>query len=118
MTTRYTLDQLRADVEAKYGPFVLELGPEQTVVLQPILRLDHDARAQFDDRLRELNALQDDGADLAAVSDAIAAMLRIAAGGHADRLFAVLPDEPAFLLELFERYQARTMPGEAQPSPS
>jgi len=130
MATRYTLDQLREDVEAKYGPFVLELGDGKTVTLHPIMRLPQDRRERFAEQYRELQAVQrksDDGdagdvlLQLDQVGDHVRGLLATVAAtpADADRLMAVLPaDDTTMALELFEQYAGKAMPGEASPSPS
>jgi hypothetical protein len=133
MATTYSLDQLRQDVEAKYGPFVVELGGGATATLHPILRLPQDRRETFARQYAELRRLQaaeadGDGAgvgDILGQLDEVGELLRgllttvAATPGDAERLWAALPtDDPTFTLELFERYAARSMPGEASPSPS
>lgn len=133
MATSYSLDQLRKDVEDKYGPFVIDLGGGATSTLHPILRLPKDRREKFAEQYGELRRVQaaesnPDGAgamDVLGQLDQVGDLLRrllatvAATPDDAARLMAVLPsDDTTYALELFEHYAARSMPGEASPSPS
>ena len=121
MTTTYSLDQLRADIETKYGPFVIDLGDGATATLDPMMRLPKERRAAFSEKYRALQSMQADqeNLDLDGLLDPIWDLLRVVArdDGSAARLAAALPDpDPATLLELFEQYAERSQPGEASPS--
>lgn len=141
----YGLDQLRADIEAKYGSFVFDIPDQEPATFLPVMRLGKAQRAQvlaLSDRISGAPAdaghpapPEEPGADGAAVSvdagrvddliDAVREVFRIVAkdDGSATRFFdtlaaAGLDDDAAVLLELWDRYSAVAMPGEASPSES
>jgi hypothetical protein len=138
----YSLDQLRSDIDSRYGALVIDLGDgQEPVTLLPVLRLDQHKRAAFYGLLDELasarqaepddedeeDPAEGESPDRVSVSlatiDAQLAVIRKALDviakddGSAARLAAALPDsDPATLLTLWERYMEVAQPGEAKPS--
>lgn len=121
MATTYSLDQLREDVERKYGPFIVQMGAGKSVTLLPLMRLPEDKRARFGELQRKLGEQQADPTqtDLAVIGETIREILRTVAEkpAGATALLNALPDD-AYALQLFEKYAAASMPGEASDSPS
>ena len=120
--TNYSLDQLRADIETRYGALVSTSARAPSQPPSAHAAAAQGAAGRFAAEYAEIQAAQDvNGADLDGVIEPIEELLRIVAkdDGSAERLLSALPpDDPAFLLELFEQYARTTMPGEASPSQS
>lgn len=128
----YSLDQLRADIETRYGALVIDLGDGSTAILRPLLRLPKPDRDAFMHLQGQLNA--DDDVDSAQRVDRQIEVMREALqvvaepDGSYQRLVAALLGrgfaadgvqfDPATLITLFEQYVEVAMPGEAQPSES
>lgn len=115
-TPNFTLDDIRAAAEKKYGNFKVEIGGGEVVELRNALRLAKDER-------KELNRLQSDldqdGEDEDAdQGDSMAKVLRLVASDtkQADKLIAAIGDDLTVLAELFSQYVEATQPGEASGS--
>ncbi|NEA50457.1 phage tail assembly protein [Streptomyces sp. SID10815] len=107
----FSLDDIRAAAEARYGSTDIELADRTVRLLNP-LRL---SKAKRDD----LSALQDhlgaDGADQEALmSEAI--RLVAESDSAADALLDVVNGDLALLAEIFDRYGKGTQVGEASAS--
>jgi len=112
-----TLDDLRASVEAKYAPYVIDLGDGKQVTLIQALRLPAAKR----DRLMELQKTDDADADAESAEasvEKIREMISLAAtdGSAVGDLFAAIGDDPAFLFEILKAYGESSQLGEASPS--
>lgn len=143
--TNYSLDQLRTDIETKYGALIVDLPDAEPATFLPALRLTKDQRTRFFDIQKELTArsggpdgpepdpaaADGDGPRTVSVApdqisdqlDVLWRLLDLVAkpDGSADRLRAALDgaglgDDAAALLELWSQYQTVAMPGEASPS--
>jgi hypothetical protein len=128
----YGLDQLRADVESDYGPFVFDLPGQPPAVFLPVMRLSRAARdrvfalmdvvAGDDAEAQETGSV--DTTRINPMLDALKELLAITSrGDSAARLFTALAaqdppmdDDPAVLLRLWSGYQEVTQPGEASDS--
>lgn len=107
----FSLDDIRAAAEARYGSTDIELGDTTVRLLNP-LRLPKQKRD-------DLSALQDklsaDGADQEALmSEAI--RLVADADKAADQLLGAVGGDLAVLAEIFDRYGKGTQVGEASAS--
>lgn len=139
--TNYSLDQLRSDIETKYGALVVDLPGAEPATFLPAMRLSKEQRRKFFDLSKELTANSDepDGdrpqdtdapQRVTVAADQIDHQLDVLwrvfdlvakSDGSAARLRAALDaaglgDDAAALLELWEQYQTVAMPGEASPS--
>ncbi|MEU6056985.1 phage tail assembly protein [Streptomyces sp. NPDC047097] len=103
----FTLDDIRAAADARYGSTDIEIDPETTVVLRNPLRLSKEERT-------ELAALQDklDGDDQ---GDVLADAIRLVAKSKpaAEKLITQLDGDLALLAQVFESYSKGTQAGEA-----
>ncbi len=109
-----TLADIRAAADAKYGPFVIDLGDNTTgVTLTNALRLDKDARASLQAQLAELRS---PGADAEAVLRSI--FETIATPDDVARIYAATGGETILLVELLNAYGKGTQVGEASSSAS
>ena len=117
----YGLDQLRADIDAKYGAFVFDIPDQEPATFLPVMRLGKEKRAQvlvLSERIRGDDepeagtrgpnedttapdpAAPDDGTAIIALDrvndliDAVRDIFRIVAkpDGSADRFFTALTD--------------------------
>lgn len=109
----YTLDDIRAAAEAKYGSTDIAVG-ETTVRLLNPLRLSKEKRAALTS-MQEDNDNQDDAdAQEKYLSDAIRL---VAENEHqANVLLAAIGDDLALLAQIFETYTKSTELGEASAS--
>lgn len=108
----FTLDDIRAAAEQKYGNTDIDLGGGDILSLVNPLRLPKDKR----DRLTKIqDVLNEDGADQ---GDVMREAIRIVAssGEKADRFLSIVGDDLAMLATVFERYTGQTQMGEASAS--
>lgn len=133
----YSLDQLRADIETKYGALVIDLGDGNTATLRPVLRMPKADRAAFMHLQGQLNqpipagSVEEGSEEPEAVErqvEVMRAALCVVAepDGSYERLMGALTGggygngsgdvDPATLITLFEQYIEVSMPGEASPS--
>lgn len=109
-------NDVEAEADEKYGPFVLEDVPGGDVTLRNLFRLTKNERH----RVRELNG-QIKGAkgDVDTVMDAAVELLElVATGDDGTRLVAALADEPPKIMHVLNLYMEATQPGEALRSES
>lgn len=114
-----TLDKLKADIEAKYAPFVVEGVPGGDVRLLPAMRLPESQRAELVKQTGRIQSLQDeDDQDINAIvqtlADALRAVAETAEAGQ--RLLDALEGDLAMLQHVFTAYSEATKPGEASHS--
>ncbi|MFD7259319.1 phage tail assembly protein [Streptomyces sp. NPDC059874] len=104
----YTLDDIRAAAEAKYGATEINFGDDVCRLLNP-LRLPKEKRA-------ELLAIQDqlDGED-ADQEEVLVQAIRLVAESQAaaNKLLKVVGSDLAILAQIFETYGQGTQAGEA-----
>lgn len=108
----FTLDDIRAAAEAKYGSTDIHLSETETVHLQNPLRLgkkDRDKLGKIQDEMSE------EGADqLQIMSDAI--LLVAKEKELAKKLLEIIGDDLAELATIFENYSKGSQVGEASAS--
>jgi hypothetical protein len=108
-----TLDSLKKTIQDKYGPFEVEFGDGDKLVLTPYLRLSEDRRKQVaaaQKRLSEADAESDDLGEL------LVDILRAAATepGAVDRLFEAMGDDRLVgAKEIMDAYGKASQVGEA-----
>ncbi|MFE2104307.1 phage tail assembly protein [Kitasatospora sp. NPDC059463] len=108
---QYSLDDIRAAAEAKYGSTDIAVGGDVVRLLNP-LRLPKHAREELTD-LQVL--LGDDEADQEELlSDAIRLVAEHAV--QAEKLLTAVGGDLAVLAEIFDRYGKGTQAGEASAS--
>lgn len=113
----YTLDDIRAAADAKYGSTDIDLGEGRVLVLLNPMRLTKEERA-------ELKAVQDDvnedEVDEDAQLEGMREIIRVAArrSDLAEVLFAAIGDDVALLASVLEAYNKGTQAGEASASAS
>lgn len=107
----FTLDDIRAAAEAKYGAMEIDLGDDVVRLVNP-LRLSKAKR----DELTAINdRLEEEGVDQEAVfHDAI--RLVAETPGQATKLLKAVGSDLAILAEVFENYGKTTQVGEASAS--
>lgn len=113
----FTLNDIIAAADAKYGTTDIDLG-EQTVVLINALRLSDAKRAELEAVQKRMSAAEDDESENADQAAMLRDALRIVAKtpDQAEALIAALGEDLALLVEVFERYSKGTQAGEASPS--
>lgn len=108
----YTLDDIRAAAERKYGSLDIDLGDGQGVELVNPLRL---AKTKRDELLQLQDKLNEDGADQAALLErALILVARTEAQGK--KLVRAANGDLTILVEVFTRYTEETQAGEASAS--
>lgn len=119
----YSLDQLREDVENKYGDFVVEIGDGEEVRLRSALRMpkaDRDKLRKLFNDYRDLQEKGDD--DSIGLSDdslnMLHTQLRLLATDKkaADKMLKMIGDDLAMLSGLLDAYTEATQPGEVSAS--
>lgn len=111
MATTFTLDDIRAAAEKKYGATEIDLGT-RVVSLVNALRLPKGRR---DELLKLQDRLQEEGADQEElVKEAI--LLVAATEGEGKALLKAVGDDLAVLMEIFQNYAGETELGEASAS--
>lgn len=118
MANTYNLDDIRAEMEARYGSMPVVVG-DRTVHLTSILKLDKASRQTVNDQLSLMDDMDDDG--LTRIDEAVSAMqnvLRTAAGGDGDYLVEQIGDDILTLQYLVREWGRSTQLGEASDSPS
>lgn len=110
----YTLDDIRAAADAKYGSTDIELDEKTTVHLLNPLRLPKDKRAEL---MRIQDVLDKDGSDVDQ-EEALTNALRLVADHpkKADALIKAVDGDLAVLASIFETYVKGTQAGEASAS--
>ncbi|MCC2278890.1 phage tail assembly protein [Streptomyces sp. ET3-23] len=107
----FSLDDIRAAAEARYGSTDIELGDETIRLLNP-LRLPKATRTK-------LSQLQDSmGGDDADQEELLSEAIRLVAehSKAADMLLTAVGGDLAVLAEIFDRYGRGTQAGEASAS--
>lgn len=107
----FSLDDIRAAAEAKYGDTTIDLGDEKMVLVNP-LRLDKDKR-------KALTSIQErseeEGAD---EGDVMREALRLATStpAAAEKFIGIAGDDLTLLATVFESYTEGVQMGEASAS--
>lgn len=112
MSNEFTLNDLNAALEKKYGPFVFVAGREKFVLRQP-LRLSQEARTLVKAQLQVLEDKNDELTEDEVKAIFKAVIENIIEGDKADRLFDVLDHDLVKITILFEQWVERTQAGEA-----
>ncbi|QXE37120.1 hypothetical protein KQY30_25780 [Streptomyces sp. GMY02] len=107
----YSLDEIRAAAEARYGSTDIVLGASTVRLLNP-LRLPKQKRDDLTDLQDKLSA--EDADQEALMSEAI--RLVADSGKAADKLLSAVSGDLAVLAEIFDRYGKGTQVGEASAS--
>src|SRR5690606_6511723 len=105
----YTLDDIRAAADAKYGSTDIELDEKTTVHLLNPLRLPKDKRAEL---MKIQDVLDQDGSDVDQ-EEALTNALRLVADHpkKADALIKAVDGDLAVLASIFETYVKGTQAG-------
>lgn len=128
-----SLDQLREDVDRKYGDFEVELDGEHKCRLRNALRLNKDERSQLRSLQKRYDAVskeeklpeddpkrRSDSEIEEAFTTVLFEQIRLLAENKAaaNKLLKAVGDDQAILMYLIEQYMETTQPGEANPSQS
>lgn len=109
----FTLADIRAAAEKKYGDFPVELGPGDVVVLRNALRLSKSERAALKRAQESMKA--EDADEQVLLEDCIRI---VAAPGQGQRLVDAIGGDLTVLAETFSKYAEGTEAGEASGSES
>ena len=117
---KISLDQINAEADARFGPFIIEDVPGGDVVLRNVMRISKDARAKIRVLAQTIEGLNPESADdeakgLASLRDFFAI---IAEGDGGKRLCKEVGDDAGRLMVLMEMYTEATQMGEALRSAS
>lgn len=125
-----SLDQLREDVNRKYGDFEVELDGEHTCRLRNALRLNKDERNQlrslqkrYDNIAKEEKLPEDDlnrrsdGEIEEAFTTVLFEQIRLLAENKpsVNKLLKAVGDDQAMLMHIVQQYMEITQPGELEP---
>jgi hypothetical protein len=113
-----SLDQIKADIEAKYAPVVIDLG-DASVTLTQVLRLSKAKRAALVAAEKERDT-DGDGFDEEGTVEYLRTVLRLVATDRdeAEYLIEALGDDLVLLTEVVTAWREGTQAGEASPSAS
>jgi hypothetical protein len=123
MSNRYTLADLRADLDKQYAPLVIDLGNGE-VTLQNLLRIPEKARNQVFDLIDQMNDAKtgDDGQDIEGAKKALEVLgqilLVVTADGKGQALVDAIGDDMVLGMHVFQLWMEATQPGEAEGSPT
>lgn len=111
---KFTLDNIRAEADKKYGMTEIEVDGVNCRLLNP-LQLSKEKRAELEAVQERLEKSDDSDED---VADVIAAALRVVAKTEreGDALIDGIGDNLALLVTVFETYNGKEEAGEASPS--
>lgn len=119
---KFTLDDIRRELETKYAPFELTMG-EETFVLPSLLRVDKAVREQVKDIFKEMGGetneagevvLNGEDQDEDFLVEQIKEVLGLVTAN--DRGYALkeaLPDDMLLVMEVLKKWQEVTQAGEA-----
>ena len=108
----FTLADIQAAADKKYGPTVIELPDGPVEMVNPI-RLSKEKRKALADLDKA-----DEAGDID-VDEKLAELLKIAmSASDAKKLSAAVKGDLAQLKEIVDRWSESSQPGEASPSPS
>lgn len=124
-----SLDQLNAEADKRFAPFVVDDVPGGSVTLRNALRLPKADRDRLRKLQKDVNKLKlatdaDESGDSSAAEEAVVGMLQkmfgilAAEAGGGDRLSEAVGDDPAKLMLIMEMYAEDTQLGEALRSAS
>lgn len=109
-------NDVEAEADQKYGPFVLEDVPGGDVTLRNIYRLAENERHQVKELNDKIKAAKGD-VDIV-LNAAVAVLELVAVGDDGKRLVEALGGEPPKILHVLNLYMEATQPGEALHSES
>lgn len=120
-TNKFTLDDIKAAAEKKYGSFDIEIVEGENVSLLNPMRMDKSKRSQLGElqkRLDELKDISEEDAEEIDEEAIIEEMLTLvcATEGQAKKLLKALGGDLAVKLEIFNQYGEFTQAGEASAS--
>jgi hypothetical protein len=106
----FSLDDIRAAAEKKYGDTTIDLGDEQMVLVNP-LRLDKEKR-------KALTSIQERSEEGADEGDVMREALRLATStpAAAEKFIDIAGDDLTLLATVFESYTEGVQMGEASAS--
>ena len=108
----FTLDEIRAASEKKYGSVDIDLSDTERVVLVNPLRLSKENRAKLTGLQESMSA---EGADQ---GELLEGAIRLVAQSQtqAEKLLTAIDGDLTILVEIFERYSGSVQAGEASAS--
>lgn len=112
MANAFTLDDLHAALDKKYGPFTFKAGRE-TFTLNQVLRISKEKRAVVKAQLQMLDEKRDELTEDEMLVILKAIVENIIEGDRSDRLFEVLDNDLAKVTVLFEKWVEHSQAGEA-----
>lgn len=129
MTNKFTLDQLRVDLDRQFAPLVIEVGDEQ-YTLRNLIRCNEKERDSVRDALKVVETAQSQTADedesaaddmdtlkkMAAALESVIAT--VTADGRGRKLVTALGGDVALAMKVVEVWTEATRPGEAESSPA
>lgn len=116
MSNVFTLDDLNAELENRYAPFVFKPAEDKEFVLLSLIRVDKKVRKEVQQRLESIN---DEGTDEDQVIEALEfALAAVTQDKKGAALVRYLAHDLAKLMIILETWQKVTQPGEASSSPS
>lgn len=112
MTNAFTLDDLNAALDKKYGPFIFKAGRE-TFTLNQVLRISKEKRAVVKAQLQMLDDKRNELTEDEMLIILKAVVENVIEGDKTDRLFEVLDNDLAKVTVLFEQWVEASQAGEA-----
>jgi hypothetical protein len=106
------LDDIRASIEQKYQPLVVDLGEHGQVTLVQAMRLPKEKRAEIASIQDRINGSE---GDEDAAAEAMRDLIRTVATGPVEQLLETAGEDIAFLMEVITQYMAVSRAGEAAP---
>lgn len=114
MSNIFTLDDLVAELENRYSPFVFKAAEDKAFTLLPLLRVDKKVRKAVQERLASIDKEETDEDEVVASLEFALSSVTMDKKGPA--LVRVVGGDLAKLMILLEHWQKATQPGEASSS--
>lgn len=105
----FTLDDLKTAAEKKYAPTVIQNGKDE-YVLPNLLQVDSARRKKVLGLIEDLDKTEDMDEQLGVINEMLTILTE---DGRGEELLALLGDNTALLMELFESWMEGAQVGEA-----
>lgn len=116
MTNSFSLDDMKAALDAEFAPVTFTVGND-TLVLQNLMRIDATPRKEVLEamaQLRTAEGAEEDKQDLALMGEAVTTILRnVVAGGKGQKLVDALGGDLLLSMKVLEKWTGATQAPEA-----
>lgn len=112
-TNVYSMKQLKADLDRKYGPLVFETD-EGSFELRQVVRMKEREREEVVSTLKSLDGRDEESVTEQEMLETLKFVLKTAVGGtRGDVFVSMFEDDIVALQEIFQKWVEHTQAGEA-----